>query len=133
MKDGQPKLSLLRFRDLYVVIAGYSDITGEPDWYDYKFHSHQCPEAIMRSVVAVFCPSEGADPHGVFRYIASVDDNEENTLALNTETATVEQLFRLFGTDGSDAPTNWPEHQRGLIPLIAYMQDEHRKNKAPKA
>lgn len=129
----QPKLALLRLRDLYVVVESYGQHDPEKqDWYDYTFHSHQCPENLMRHVVAVFCPSEGNDPHGVFRFIAAIDDTTENKNATNY-TIHLAELFRLFGTDGSEAPTRWPESERGLIPMIAYAQDEYRKRKGPKA
>lgn len=41
-----PKLSLFRLRDLYLVVDSYGDDQSEdrdPMWYDYLFHSHQCP------------------------------------------------------------------------------------------
>lgn len=126
----QPKLSLLRLRDLFVVVESYGQHDADKqDWYDYTFHSHQCPENLMRNVVAVFCPTEGNDPHGVFRFIAAVDDNEENKAKLETSVLTMEQLLSFFGTDGAEAPTVWPEHERGLLPQIARAQDEYRQRK----
>ena len=120
-----PKLSLLRFRDLYVVVDSYSDHKpGEKDspWYDFLFHSHQCPTNILRSVEEVF-DDEGRDPHGVLRFVAAIDDTEENRKRLDAAPSK-EKLFELFGTDGKDAPSDWPEVNKGVLPWLAEAQRE---------
>lgn len=118
-----PKLSLLRIRDLYLVVDSYGDYQPEEQnrlWYDYLFHSHQCPTSIMRSAMEVF-DKDGRDPHGILRFVAALDDNEENRQKLD-EAGTQEDLFKLFQTDGKDAPSSWPEVNKGVIPWIAEMQ-----------
>ncbi|MDD5511500.1 MAG: hypothetical protein PHI12_11930 [Dehalococcoidales bacterium] len=139
--DREPIVCLFRFRDLYLVVKGYTRPKNyEHDWYDYLFHSHQCPGNIFRSVAAVYCPADGADPHGIIRFIAAVPDVEQkiNEFSFNPDKQdvncdTLEGLFRYFCTDGTDAPTNWPEHQRGLLPFIAELQDAYKKEKSKKA
>lgn len=126
-------LSLLRFRDLYLVVDSYtrSDDQGA-DWYDYLFHSHQCPTNILNHVQEVYDPAEGLDPHGICRFVAAIPDTEENQKRLD-DAGSLQQLFLLFDTDGQDAPTRWPEEERGLIPDLAKLQDAYRKTKAAKA
>jgi|GEM_PF-2923359 len=126
-------LSLLRFRDLYVVVDFYSRGHDQgDDWYDYKFHSHQCPTNIMGSALEVYDPAEGRDPHGIFRFVAALPDTEENRKKLDGA-GSLQQLFLLFDTDGQEAPTRWPENERGLLPGLAKAQDEYTKMKAAKA
>jgi hypothetical protein len=118
-----PKLSLLRLRDLYLVVDGYGDYRPEEQdrlWYDFLFHSHQCPTNILRSVVEVY-DKDGFDPHGIMRFVAALDDTKENRKMLD-EAGTSEALFQLFQTDGQDALTMWPEKDKGVIPWIAAMQ-----------
>lgn len=118
-----PKLSLLRLRDLYVVVDSYGDYQPEEKdrlWYDFLFHSHQCPTNIMRSAMEVF-DKDGRDPHGILRFVAALDDTEENRKKLD-EAGTREDLFKLFQTDGQDALTEWPEENKGVIPWIAEMR-----------
>lgn len=114
-------LALLRFRDLYVVIDKYR----ESDDYDFLFHSHQCPTNIMRSSIEVFDPKYGSDPHGVFRFVSAVEDTEENRGALD-KCSKLESLFQLFGTDGSEAPSEWPEKNHGVLPWIVEQQRKVR-------
>ncbi len=49
-------LTLLRFRDIYLVIGGYQQSKG--DSWDYLYHSHQCPGNLLRSTVDVFSAEE---------------------------------------------------------------------------
>lgn len=128
----QPMLCLLRFRDLYLVVNRYARPKQDDreDWYDYLFHSHQCPGNILRSVEEVYDPAEGRDPHGQIRFIAAVPDVGQN---IGKECNTLEELFRYFRTDGAEAPTNWPVEQRGLIPFVAELQDQYRKSRSPSA
>ena len=118
-----PKLSLLRLRDLYLVVGGYCDYSAEekdPFWYDYLFHSHQCPTNILRNVEEIFDKDDN-DPHGILRFVAALDDTEENRKKLR-ETYHQDELFQLFQTDGRDAPTDWPEENKGVIPWVASMR-----------
>jgi len=129
----QPMLCLFRIRDLYVVVDSYSmPDDGKPDWYDYLFHSHQCPTNLARHVVEVFCPEEGQDPHGVFRFIAAIPDEEDNRTLVQDKCTTLQELFFAFQTDGQEAWTRWPESQRGLIPGLAQLQDAYRRTNRPK-
>jgi len=119
----KPKLSLLRLRDLYAVVDGYGDYQPEEKdrlWYDFLFHSHQCPTNIMKDVIEVF-DEEGRDPHGIFRFIAALEDTKENRVALD-EAGTREQLLTLFQTDGKEAPSDWPEKNKGVIPWLAALR-----------
>lgn len=126
-------LSLVRLRDLYLVVGSYSKGKDEgSDWYDYLFHSHQCPINLLNNVEEIYDAAEGMDPHGICRFVAAIPDTEENQTKLD-QTGTLQQLFLLFDTDGTDAPTRWPENERGLIPGLAKLQDAYRKNQAAKA
>lgn len=128
----EPVLCLLRLRDLYVVVESYRrEKNYKHDWYDYLLHSHSCPVNMMRRTVDIYDAAEGIDPHGIFRFIAAVPDTPE--LRKKIEDTSLENLFRLFGTDGTEAPTNWPERERGLIPGLAALQDAYTKTRAPKA
>ena len=130
----EPVLCLFRFRDLYFVIRSYSKPKdADPRWYDYLFHSHQCPVNLLRNVEEVFCPSEGLDPHGILRFIAAIPDPGDLRHKYDRDHPTLESIFHLFGTDGTEAPTEWPESQRGLLPGIARLQDAHRKSTSAKA
>ena len=134
-KITEPKvLCLLRFRDLYVVAGPYREY-GDDGWYDYFFHSHQCPYNIMHQVRAVFDAAEGEDPHGSFRFISSIPymEKEEDGGERWTGGMSLEALFRMFKTDGQEAETEWPESERGLLPGIAALQDSYAKQRAPKA
>lgn len=122
--ERKPILCLFRFRDLYVIAESYTrGAEDEEDSYDYLFHSHQCPVNIMRNVLEVFDSAEGKDPHGIFRYVAEIDDNEQNRTALRDKGGFQDMLY-LFKTDGTEAPTQWPEKERGLLPWIAALQDD---------
>jgi len=118
-------MCLLRFRDLFIVAGPYAGFS-RPDSEDFFFHSHQCPENIMRSVLGVCCPEAGEDPHGIFRFVATAPyAGREFTFG------TLAELFRHFGTDGRDAYTEWPESDGGVLPWLAKLQREHRaKGKA---
>lgn len=131
-EEGRKVLCLLRFRDLYVVAGPYRE-HGDAGWYDYFFHSHQCPTNIMHQAEAVFDAAEGDDPHGVFRFVTSIPYDKEEHRILFFNGMSLEVLLRTFGTDGQDAPTDWPEDERGLLPGIAKLQDAYAKERAPKA
>jgi len=122
-----PMLSLLKFRDLYVVVERFSKIEDKEDWYDYLFHSHQCPTNIMGDVIEVFDKDE-VDPHGLFRFIAALEDTEYNRSKLE-EVFKKEDLFELFETDGSEAPTAWPEEDKGVLSFIAEARYKKEKDK----
>lgn len=127
-----PALCLMRFRDLYVVIDSYGPHDPDKDdWYDFLLHSHQCPTNLMRNAVEIFDAKHGFDLHGMFRFIASIPDNEETRDALDSAFE-LPALFKLFSTDGTEAPTEWPEKERGLLSWIARMQDAHSRAKAKK-
>lgn len=118
-----PKLSLLRLRDLYLVVDSYGDYQPEEKdrfWYDFLFHSHQCPTNIFKSVVEVY-DKDGFDPHGIMRFVAALDDTEENRKKLDGAN-TKEALFEMFQTDGQEARTWWPEKNKGVIPWIAELR-----------
>lgn len=100
----KPVLCLIRLNDLYMVIDSYKSLE-DPNWYDYLFHEHQCPTNIMRSVIEIFDAEDGIDPHGLFRFVACIDDTEENRKKLSQKTQDLHELFKLFQTDGTDAPT----------------------------
>jgi hypothetical protein len=120
-----PVLLLLRFRDQYMVICGY---TKDEDGYDFLVHSHQCPTHLMRSVLQIYDPEQGRDPHGIFRFVAAIDDTDKTRKELD-ECTSLESIFWLFNTDGDDAPTIWPESNGGVIPGLAAI----RKSYEPKA
>jgi len=111
-------LSLLKFRDIYVVVDFYSDHENDRvDWYDYLFHSHQCPTNIMGHIQEVFDKDE-KDPHGLFRFVAAIEDNELNRDNLE-DVFKLEELFKFFDTDGSEAFTRWPQENKGVLEFIA--------------
>ncbi len=111
-------LSLLKFRDIYVVVDFYSDHEDDkPDWYDYLFHSHQCPTNIMGHIQEVFDKDE-RDPHGLFRFVAAVEDTESNREDLE-EVFQLGDLFKFFNTDGKEAYTAWPQENKGVLEFIA--------------
>jgi hypothetical protein len=136
-RDTECKLCLLKLRDLYCVVTGYSLVKGDQydDHADYLFHSHQCPGNIMRSVDEVFDVAEGSDPHGIFRLVAYITDTPENRKKLdhNYGAHTVEELFRVFHTDGQPLPTDWPEQDGGVLSRLAAVQRFYAQEKMPKA
>lgn len=131
-KNAPQVVCLLRLGDLYVVAGPYRRHGGDEDWYDYFFHSHQCPENIFRKTLALYAPDWGEDPHGVLRFVASVPLEEIEDDRFDGGD-TLESLFRTFKTDGKDAPTQWPEADRGVLPWLAEMQRQRKKNAGPKA
>jgi len=86
---------------------------------------------MLRRVQEIYCPSEGNDPHGILRFIAAIPATKE--LKYDQDYTTLERIFRLFQTDGTEAPTRMPEEERGLLPGLARLQDAHRKATSPKA
>lgn len=121
-------LSLLRFQGVLVVVDSYCDYSDDPDWYDYLFHSHQCPTNIMHSAKEVF-DEDGRDPHGLFRFIAAIPDTEEARKALDA--MDIASLLALFHTDGTEAPTAWPAADGGVLPWLAEMRRQYKaKQKA---
>ncbi len=130
-KENDPQVvCLFRLGNLYVVSGPYR--VGPDDEYDYFFHSHQCPSNIFRNTRAVYAPDYGEDPHGVFRFVASIPLSEIEDDRFGGGD-TLESLFRTFKTDGRDAPTQWPEADHGVIPWVAEMQRQHEKDTSPKA
>ncbi len=113
-------LTLLKFRDLYIVIGEYP-LCEDSEQRDFLFHSHQCTENLLRSVVAVFDPEQGPDPHSILRYVAQIEDNDASRAGLDN--ADLQALFALFKTDGQPPPSRWPEEDHGMLPGLA---DERR-------
>lgn len=105
-------LALFLFRGLYLVVAGYSASKE----YDFLFHSHQCPENMLRSTIAVFDPETGIDPHGVLRFVAAVPDSEALRDWIGTGCQNGDEspakLFAKFSTDGVPPPSKWPERNQ---------------------
>lgn len=119
-------LCLLRLRDLLVVVEKYSKHAGQDDdGFDFLFHSHQCPTNIMHEAEEVF-DEDGRDPHGIFRFIAAIEDTEENRKKLEA-LGSREDLLKLFNTDGTEAPTNWPAEDKGVLPFIAEGRRQYRE------
>jgi len=124
---------LLRFRDLWVVVRGRNYPDAAEDSWDYFYHSHECPVNIMKDVVDVYDAEVGSDPHGVFRYVAEIAATKEIEKTLDEGCMTLESVFRLFDTDGKEAPTRWPERDHGVIPWIAELQRQAEKERSPDA
>jgi hypothetical protein len=119
--DTEPKLCLLKLRDLYVVVEGYCFAPGNYDEYaDYKFHSSQCPSDLMRSVMEVFDVTEGQDPHGIFRFVASVPDNEEYRKRLEGAQSLL-GLFLVFHTNGQPIPSEYQEEVTSNLAALQMM------------
>ena len=117
--------ALLRRGDMFLVVDQKYGRIENPDFF---YHSHQCPEAILRTVQAVY-DATGSDPHGLFRYVTSVEDTPETRLALTGggrsnmgQVGTLQELLAVFKTDGLPAPTEWPEENGGMIPFVAESQ-----------
>ena len=123
--DHKPALTLLRFRELYIVVDSYS-ICEDDQHADFLFHSHQCTENLLRSTVAVFDPAQGSDPHAVLRYVAQIADTPLNREVL--EGGDLSALLRAFDTDGEPPPSQWPEENHGMLPGLA----EERRARASK-
>lgn len=129
------KLSLFKLGELYLIVEDY---TYEDDAADFLFHSHQCPQNMLRKVIAVFDPEHDSDPHGVMRFVAGIDDTPEARALLgdddrgtNASVTTFAGMLQLFRTDGQPAPSDWPERDNGVIAPLAELQREHRlKTKA---
>ena len=120
-------LTLLKFGDAYIVVL---DKYGVP-YPDYYYHSHTCPVNIVNSAVGVFDPT-GSDPHGIFRWVKSIDYNSEISKTLEN-TDSLQSLLLLFGTDGTPPETEWPEENHGMLPWIAGMRAQGIKDRSPKA
>ena len=119
-------LALFLFRGLYLVVSGYSSVNG-PSHYDFLFHSHQCPENMLSSTIAVFDPETGIDPHGVLRFVAAVPDSEalrDRIGAGHQQNGdeTLAKLFVEFSTDGVPPPSDWPERDGGMLNWLAEAQ-----------
>lgn len=137
-----PGLSLLYCRGLYLVCE---HAFHNPDGHDYFFHSHACPVTLLHSVLEVFEPEHGGDPHGVLRHVASIPDTHlaRQNLGLadlprepggaHRLSPSLADVFRIFGTDGQPGPTRWPEENAGVVPLIAELRRQHAADRAPKA
>jgi hypothetical protein len=115
-------LALLRFRDLFLVVEERYGRIEEPDFF---YHSHQCPTNQLRHVEKLF-DADGDDPHGVLRFVASIDATEETEAALEAATS-LRELLVLFKTDGQPAPSEWPEKNRGMLDFVAEAQRDHAK------
>lgn len=124
-------LWLVRLRDLYFVVEG----TKPKDCHDYSIHSRKCLVNIMGwdKTIEVFC-REGRDPHGQIRFIASIPDTKENRgrfhFESNNQVWTLTELFKLFSTDGSEIPTNYPIEEAVIIDAIEALLDELEINHA---
>jgi hypothetical protein len=129
----EPQLCLMRFRDMFLVVDSYTKWqNGKSDWYDFLFHSHQCPTNMLRHVLELYDVEYGSDPHGTVRFVASIPDTEHNRKLLEGDLS-IQQLFVLFATDGQDAPSQFPPENEGLIPWLAELRREYQKTKTPKA
>lgn len=117
-------LALLKLGDLWLVVDELFHGLGDPDFF---YHSHQCPANLLRRVRAVFGEEFGEggkrDPHGRLRYVASIEATKEARDKLDNADG-LEELFSLFGTDGTPPESAWPEANAGLIPLIAQWRRE---------
>ncbi|MFA5135278.1 MAG: hypothetical protein WC505_05870 [Patescibacteria group bacterium] len=88
------------------------------DNWDFFFHEHQCPENFLRGVVAVISRTKKeipldqqyrvhrelrdetwSDPHGLFKFVASIPRNASTTEAI--EHAMDTAILELFNTDGN--------------------------------
>jgi len=122
MRDQFPTLSLLKFRDIYLIVNDdvIGDQNGHIDHWDYFFHSHQCPENLFRSVAHVFDGQEG-DPHGIMRFVASIPGTDDNHSKIDG-ICTTHDLLALFKTDGEPLPSEWPAENKGVIEWIAQLR-----------
>ncbi len=98
----------------------------EADNQDFFYHSHQCPTNLLRDVEEVFDPEHGKDPHGILRYVASIDATPESTKALH-DMHTLAELFALFQTDGQPPSGAWPESNGGMLDFIARWRRDGNK------
>ncbi len=112
-------LALLTMGGRYFVLTQYYRI--EEENADYFYHSRQCPTNLLSQVINVFDPEHGEDPHGILRYVSSIEFTLEVDKALN-DAASLTELFALFHTDGQPAPSVWPESEGGMHPLVANWQ-----------
>lgn len=118
-------LALLRFGHLFLVVEEpYCRV--ERDHADFFYHSHQCPTNLLRRVEKVYDPAHGHDPHGQLRFIANIVDGEETRSQLD-QCATLAEVLALFNTDGTPPPTEWPERDAGVLPMIAEWRREADK------
>jgi len=123
----QRGFALLKLRDLYFV-REEKFVRIAPERADYFYHSHQCPTNLLHDVVKMYGPDGEHDPHGMIRYVAGIDDTPETRAVLETN-PTLRQVMELFVTDGDPIPTDWPEADGGLLPMIAaWRRDEVKKS-----
>lgn len=113
-------LALLRLGHLFLVLEEKYGRIENPDFF---YHSHQCPTNLMRRVEEVFDPAHGRDPHGQLRYVAAIDDTQAARDRLD-ECGTLAEVLTLFKTDGQPAPSEWPQEDTGVLPMIAEWRRE---------
>lgn len=103
-----PTLSLLRLDGdgpaVYVVCVHQvmGDAQGMIDGWDFFFHSHQCSSNFFGPDTMVFAEGD-PDPHGLFRFVASILYTEDAVDKIDHATTT-QEIFDLFGTDGWPRP-----------------------------
>jgi len=71
----------------------------------------------------VYGPDGDHDPHGLIRYVACVDDTPMMRTALE-DGPSLHEVMKLFCTDGELPPTEWPERNGGLLPMVAEWRRE---------
>lgn len=124
-KREEPRgLALLKFGDLWLVVdEKWGRI--ERDHADFFYHSHQCPTNLLHKVRDVF-DGDGSDPHGRLRYVASIEASPEAQKRVE-DAHSLAELFAIFDTDGVPPDSEWPEKDRGMLPIIAQWQREAAK------
>ena len=90
---------------------------------EFFCHSHQCPTNLLHDVMEVYGPDGDHDPHGLIRYVACVDDTPMMRTALE-DGPSLHEVMKLFCTDGELPPTEWPERNGGLLPMVAEWRRE---------
>ncbi len=121
---GPQGLALMTMGGRYFVIKQKYGRVQNPDYF---YHSHQCPTNLLRNVTDVFDPEHGKDPHGILRYVASIDRNAETARGLE-DASSLAELLSLFKTDGQPAESQWwPEQDGGMLDFVAYWQRDGRK------
>lgn len=107
-RRGPPGLALLRLGELYLV---YEERYGRVvEGWDYLYHSHQCTESLLRETMSVFTSEGRADPHGIARYVAGIEDTSEAREKLEKVDG-IEALFDVFGTDGTPPWSEWHDDE----------------------
>lgn len=121
-----PALALLKLGDYYFAIKSYGDDPdGRIDNWDYLFHSHQCPTNLTKAIVKIY-DDEHDDPHGIFRFMASIPGTKENEDKLE-HASSVEQLLKLFNSDGFPLASEWPQEEKGVIPFLVGDRKEQQQ------